>query len=208
MRLPLAKMTFDSLDTYRLLPPIRRGSTTSNNVYSTARDGAKRPLQTVSILKEGEEPRSRLLTNSLPNGSRELLVPSRGSVSKVLIHPTKQSTFDAHRPLFHPQPSTNPLKPLAGSPTAKVGVNKEFFRQLAAIFKIIIPRAHSKEVFLIAAHTSFLLLRTYLSLLVARLDGKLVGDLVSNFFFREGRRSYWTDIKSRFRRMDLVSLVG
>lgn len=70
------------------------------------------------------------------------------------------------------------------SATARVGVNKEFFRQLRAIFKIIIPRPHSKEVFLIVAHTSFLLLRTYLSLLVAQLDGKLVGDLVRPFLLQ------------------------
>ena len=44
---------------------------------------------------------------------------------------------------------------------------------------IIVPRANSKEVFLFTLHTSFLLLRTYLSLLVARLDGRLVRDLVS-----------------------------
>lgn len=121
----------------------------------------------------------RDLYRQLPNGSRELLVPSRGKVSKVLIHPTKQSTFDAHRPAFRPLPSSSPLRPLAGSPTAKVGINKEFFRQLRAILMIIIPRKGSKEVALVIAHTSFLLLRTYLSLLVAQLDGKLVGDLVS-----------------------------
>lgn len=39
---------------------------------------------------------------------------------------------------------------------------------------------------MIAAHTGFLLLRTWLSLLVAKLDGKLVGDLVSA---RHARRS-------------------
>ena len=100
-------------------------------------------------------------------------------MSKVLIHPTKQSTFDAHRPAFRPLASSSPLRPLAGSPTAKVGINKEFFRQLRAILMIIIPRKGSKEVALVIAHTSFLLLRTYLSLLVAQLDGKLVGDLVS-----------------------------
>lgn len=123
------------------------------------------------------DPRS---CHRLPNGSRELLVPNRGRVSKVVIHPTKQSTFDAHRPLFHPPtpPSftTSDGKP---SPTSRVGVNKVFFKQLSAIFKILIPRVACKETFLIAAHTSFLLLRTYLSLLVAKLDGRLVGDLVS-----------------------------
>lgn len=40
-------------------------------------------------------------------------------------------------------------------------------------------RSTSKEAFLFALHTSFLLLRTYLSLLVAKLDGMIVRDLVS-----------------------------
>jgi len=66
----------------------------------------------------------------------------------------------------------------AATTVNKVGVNKEFFRQLRAILRIIVPRKRSKEVILILAHSSFLLLRTYLSLLVAKLDGKLVGDLV------------------------------
>ncbi|GAA5919481.1 hypothetical protein JCM1841_002224 [Sporobolomyces salmonicolor] len=122
----------------------------------------------------------RDLFNPLPNGSRELLVPNRGRVSKVVIRPTKSSTFAAHRPLFRRSPPamSSPV-PTAAATAAKVGVNKEFFRQLGAIFRIIIPRVTSKEVWLIGAHTSFLLLRTYLSLLVAQLDGKLVGDLVS-----------------------------
>ncbi|GAA5968100.1 hypothetical protein JCM21900_000089 [Sporobolomyces salmonicolor] len=122
----------------------------------------------------------RDLFNPLPNGSRELLVPNRGRVSKVVIRPTKSSTFAAHRPLFRRSPPamSSPV-PTAAATAAKVGVNKEFFRQLGAILRIIIPRVTSKEVWLIGAHTSFLLLRTYLSLLVAQLDGKLVGDLVS-----------------------------
>lgn len=127
--------------------------------------------------------------NRLPNGSRELLVPNRGRVSKVLVHPTKASTFTAHRPYFTPSPSTTS----SSNGTARVGVNKEFFRQLKAIAKIIVPRMTSKEVFLIAAHTSFLLLRTYLSLLVAKLDGRLVGDLVSRFR-RSSRRSLWLEL--------------
>ena len=107
-------------------------------------------------------------------------MPTRGTVSKVTIHPTKQSTFKSHHPLFSSNDSRRPPGAPAPSPstTARVAVNREFFRQLSAIFKIIIPRATSKEVFLIIAHSSFLLLRTYLSLLVAQLDGKLVGDLV------------------------------
>ncbi|BGP19590.1 hypothetical protein JCM10213_009317 [Rhodosporidiobolus nylandii] len=114
----------------------------------------------------------RDLFHPLPNGTRELLVPNRGRVSKVVIRPTKSSTFAAHRPLFRKVSPT-------GGTAARIGVNKEFFRQLAAILRIIFPRLACKESFLVALHSAFLLLRTYLSLLVAKLDGKLVGDLVS-----------------------------
>ncbi|GAA5902383.1 hypothetical protein JCM8208_007274 [Rhodotorula glutinis] len=143
----------------------------------------------------------RDLYNPLPGGARELLVPTRGRVSKVVIRPTKASTFARHRPLFRKPPpapssasSSKPAPvPAAGSASAqRVGVNREFFRQLGAILRIIIPHATSKEVWLLGAHTTFLLLRTYLSLLVAQLDGKLVGDLVSanGRGFLEGL-AYW-----------------
>lgn len=117
---------------------------------------------------------SRSSVHRLANGSRTLLVPNRSRVSKVTIHPTKQSTYAAHRDQFKNTSTTN-----AASTSNKVGVNKDFFCQLRAILRIIVPRKRSKEVALIIAHSSFLLLRTYLSLLVAKLDGKLVGDLVS-----------------------------
>ncbi|TNY22648.1 ABC transporter transmembrane region 2-domain-containing protein [Rhodotorula diobovata] len=127
----------------------------------------------------------RDLYNPLPGGARELLVPTQGRVSKVVIRPTKASTFARHRPLFRKPPpapsssSSSKRAPTTAATAQRVGVNREFFRQLAAILRIIIPHATSKEVWLLGAHTTFLLLRTYLSLLVAQLDGKLVGDLVS-----------------------------
>ncbi|KAE8231048.1 hypothetical protein CF326_g3945 [Tilletia indica] len=67
----------------------------------------------------------------------------------------------------------------AAATAKKVGVNKEFFRQLRAIFLILVPHSNSREVFIFALHSFFLVLRTYLSVLVARLDGKIVRDLVS-----------------------------
>lgn len=65
----------------------------------------------------------------------------------------------------------------------KVGVNKEFRRQLTAIASILFPNWHTKEAFLLVLHSIFLVLRTYLSVVVARLDGRIVKDLVSIFFF-------------------------
>lgn len=60
----------------------------------------------------------------------------------------------------------------------KVGVNKEFRRQLNAIATILFPNWHTKEVLLLVLHSIFLILRTYLSVVVARLDGRIVRDLV------------------------------
>ncbi|KAG0663263.1 hypothetical protein C6P46_002853 [Rhodotorula mucilaginosa] len=158
-------------------------------VVSAAQEAADRRNQQLLTTPQIELAQ-RDLYNPLPGGARELLVPNRGRVSKVTIRPTKATTFAAHRPLFRRAAAGGPVavaarragESVAASANAaaqRVGVNKEFFRQLAAIWRIIVPRATSKEVWLIGVHTSFLLLRTYLSLLVAQLDGKLVGDLVS-----------------------------
>jgi ATP-binding cassette subfamily D (ALD) long-chain fatty acid import protein len=61
----------------------------------------------------------------------------------------------------------------------KVGVNKEFRRQLASIASILFPNWHTKEAGLLVLHSIFLILRTYLSVVVARLDGRIVRDLVN-----------------------------
>lgn len=107
-----------------------------------------------------------------PNGQRELLVPdlARGRVSRVLLYNTKPSTFALHR-MFFDRPDDVNVK--------KVGVNRNFLKQLRALLRIIIPRATSKEVLLFVLHTCFLVFRTYLSLLVAKLDGRIVRALVT-----------------------------
>ncbi|TPX49049.1 hypothetical protein SeMB42_g02749 [Synchytrium endobioticum] len=61
----------------------------------------------------------------------------------------------------------------------KVAVDRRFYRQLWYIWKICVPTWNHKTVGILCLHTTFLILRTYLSVLVARLDGKLVRDLVA-----------------------------
>lgn len=60
----------------------------------------------------------------------------------------------------------------------KVGLNREFFRNLVRLLKIIIPGWRSKELRLVISHSIFLVVRTLISLYVADLDGKLVSSLV------------------------------
>lgn len=117
------------------------------------------------------------------DGSRTIYVPNRDSTSKVVINPTKPTTFDAHRRLFLQPPraarmhdATNPQAP---PPQTKPGLNLAFLHQFLSLLNIMIPRWNSKETGLLVSHGVFLMLRTYLSLVVARLDGEIVRDLVA-----------------------------
>jgi ATP-binding cassette subfamily D (ALD) long-chain fatty acid import protein len=114
----------------------------------------------------------------------------------VTIHPTKPTTFDAHRRLFLNPPraarrgdedAVSQIPPL----TTKPGLNLAFLHQFLSLMSIMIPRWHSKETGLLMSHGVFLLLRTYLSLLVARLDGEIVRDLVAG----KGRAFSWGLLK-------------
>ena len=60
----------------------------------------------------------------------------------------------------------------------KVELNREFFKNLGRLLKIVIPGWRSTEMRLLISHSFFLVVRTMLSLYVADLDGKLVSSLV------------------------------
>ncbi len=210
----------------------------AEQVLGRAGGGAKGKGKVGGARRPGNYPRKRSLSQQLglastslpteeeleqaleqlyePNadGTRTLLVPHRGRISKVPIKPTKQAVFDEHFEEFsklsilsgksaaaaagkqaakqvnndaaaaaeQARQEAKAIREQGGAAAAsakKVGVNKEFFRQLRAIFRILIPRWHCKESYIFLLHTFFLVLRTYLSVLVARLDGAIVGNLVS-----------------------------
>ncbi|KAI1813351.1 ABC transporter transmembrane region 2-domain-containing protein [Poronia punctata] len=60
----------------------------------------------------------------------------------------------------------------------KVELNREFFRSLMKLLKIVIPGAASKESRLLISHSFFLVVRTLISLKVAEMDGAIVKALV------------------------------
>lgn len=128
------------------------------------------------------------------DGSRTIYVPYRSSlISKVTINPTKPTTFDAHRRLFLNPPASARISDGEESasqippPATKPGLNLAFLHQFLSLGSIMVPRWNSKETGLLMSHGVFLLLRTYLSLLIARLDGELVRDLVAG----KGRALLW-----------------
>lgn len=60
----------------------------------------------------------------------------------------------------------------------KVELNREFFRSLLRLLRVVIPGWRSKETRLLISHSFFLVLRTLISLKVAAMDGAIVKALV------------------------------
>lgn len=60
----------------------------------------------------------------------------------------------------------------------KVELNREFFRALLRLLKILVPGWRSKEARLLVSHSFFLVLRTLISVKVASMDGAIVKSLV------------------------------
>ncbi|KAJ3530359.1 hypothetical protein NMY22_g8604 [Coprinellus aureogranulatus] len=113
--------------------------------------------------------------------TKVLLVPYRDRVTKVPIRPIPQQKLDNDRTHF-------PLLP--PSAQNKPNIDMSFLRQLRAILLRIVlppnswdgkgasPLWRSRQVGILTLHSAFLVLRTVLSILVARLDGRIVRDLV------------------------------
>lgn len=64
------------------------------------------------------------------------------------------------------------------TPRAKVALNRDFFRSLLRLLRIVIPGWRSTETRMLISHSFFLVLRTLISLRVAEMDGAIVKALV------------------------------
>ena len=89
----------------------------------------------------------------------------------------EQKAASLHQARVRQHPGTSSTE---GEATIKkrVELNREFFKNLLRLLKIVIPGWRSKELRLILTHSFFLVIRTLISLYVAELDGKLVSSLV------------------------------
>jgi ATP-binding cassette subfamily D (ALD) long-chain fatty acid import protein len=65
-----------------------------------------------------------------------------------------------------------------GKKKKKVELNREFFRSLFRLLRIVVPGWRSKETRLLISHSFFLVIRTLISLKVAAMDGAIVKSLV------------------------------
>ena len=71
------------------------------------------------------------------------------------------------------------MSPITAPPKKKkVELNREFFKSLLRLLKVVGPGWRSKETRLLISHTFFLVLRTLISVRVAEMDGAIVKALV------------------------------
>ena len=98
-------------------------------------------------------------------------------VNRVRNAISEQKAASLHQEQIRQRPAT--VSAEGHAPRRKrVELNREFFRNLLRLLRIVIPDWRSKEFGLVISHSVFLVLRTLLSLYVAELDGKLVSSLV------------------------------
>ena len=131
----------------------------------------RRRLQQAEDEKHSKTLHRRNSAVLIRDGSYEIFVPYKDGHKSVIINPIRNIVYEAHRRLFLDQRTL--------SAEGKVGINKRFWKQFSAIWAVIVPRINCKEVGLLLLHFLFLIARTLLSVVVARIDGRIVRDLVS-----------------------------
>ncbi len=62
--------------------------------------------------------------------------------------------------------------------TKKKKIDKNFFLYLKNLFRICVPGLWSKEAGALSLHTAFLVTRTIISIIIAKLDGSIVKAIV------------------------------
>lgn len=122
--------------------------------------------------------------NGLLQSSLKFYGNNRTAISRAIYITTFLSIINRYRISAHDQTKRKQKKkpPVAGrdSSAEKVEVDAVFLKRLYRLLRIIMPNGilKSREFWLLAMHSAFLVLRTLLSLYVATLDGKLVASLV------------------------------
>ncbi|CDO95849.1 unnamed protein product [Kluyveromyces dobzhanskii CBS 2104] len=105
----------------------------------------------------------------LLNGTRELLISEGSKEKKVVVTSTEKDQYEHDKYLF---------KNLERDVRSQL-FNSKFLQQLNVISTILIPKFLHKNSLMLSSQIFFLILRTWLSLMVARLDGQIVKDIIS-----------------------------
>lgn len=110
----------------------------------------------------------------LKNGSREIYVPKgKKGTLRIIIPKPNLDQYAADKYLYKNFHIEQRMK------LQKNILNLRFLNQIIIIWRILIPRLYSKNSYLLLSQCFFLVLRTWLSLIITKLDGQIVKNLIS-----------------------------
>lgn len=113
--------------------------------------------------------RSQML---LDNGAREMYIPYQNdnkSKKRILIKSNNEDSYEHDKFLF---------KYLGKNKTSQLFYSR-FLNQLSVLSRILVPKLTDRNSVLLSLQIFFLIMRTWLSLFVARLDGQIVRDIIA-----------------------------
>lgn len=120
----------------------------------------------------------RTSSTILSNGAREIFIPYKDRLKRVVIKPTDPEIFEKDKFVYK-----NFLKNIKGERESHDSLfSSKFLNQLIIIWKILIPKVNDRNTLLLITQFFFLILRTWLSLLIAKLDGQIVKDIIGGKF--------------------------
>nr|QFR37213.1 ABC transporter [Cyberlindnera americana] len=113
----------------------------------------------------------------LKNGARQFFIPYKNRQKRVVVQPTDPDVYERDRYKFK-----NFAKNIKNERESEQIFSSKFLNQLMIIWKILVPKLNDSNTVLLVAQFFFLILRTWLSLLVAKLDGQIVKDIIGGKF--------------------------
>lgn len=134
----------------------------------------------ISDIKDKRDSRplyKRSSSTILKNGARELFIPYKSRQKRVIIQPTDPELYERDKFKFK-----NFMKNIKNERDADKVFSSKFLNQLVIIWQILIPKVNDKNTVLLITQFFFLILRTWLSLLIAKLDGQIVKDIIGGKF--------------------------
>ncbi|QPG74193.1 hypothetical protein FOA43_001517 [Brettanomyces nanus] len=129
-----------------------------------------------------------------PKRLRTVFVPYKGRRLEVNLEPINYDRYEHDRLVLKKYMKDYEKLPDGTKPApVKSLVESKFLTKIYIIWKmILIPRVFHKNTYLLLAHISFLIARTWLTLLVTKLDGQIMKDLIGfnvKLFLRD--MVYW-----------------
>ncbi|CAF0840836.1 unnamed protein product [Brachionus calyciflorus] len=133
----------------------------------------KNALIILKILFESQSKlRKFLIVTGLSSSLTILLIKFSGLIKKYLENKAKKRVQNVSKT----NSKSNPA------------LNKQFFKELSHLLKIMFPRILSKQTLLLFIHTITLVCRTFLSIYVAKLEGLLVRNIVQKNFIEFAKK--------------------